>query len=82
MIDLRTIAYYFLVLQPPAERWGDYKQWKVCPKFSYASGFEPQIDPCCGAGDDSGLNDVKLHCTDPNGTPVLVELSFTNLVLL
>ena len=81
MINVWTISYYFLVLQPSSGVSGSYRNWKVCPKFSYASGFEPKIRECCG-GDATGLNDVKLHCSDPNGTPTLVDSSVSNLVSL
>ena len=46
--------------------WPSPNDWYQCPIFSYVSGFRPKLEECCGAGDDTGMNDLRLRCTDPN----------------
>ena len=52
--------------------WPSVNGWYQCPIFTYASGFNVHIDKCCGAArENTGLNDLELACTDPNGEVAL-----------
>lgn len=53
---------------PRLTDWGTWKEEEMCPPNSMVSGINLKIEPSLGyAGDDTGLNGIKLTCTTMDG---------------
>lgn len=61
-IDAIRVDYKSCITPKAQSHRGDWGPLEWCPYGQYAHGFSLKVEPNQGAGDDSGVNAVKLFC--------------------
>jgi hypothetical protein len=52
---------------PNIGAWGEWTDWAMCPRGTFAYGYNKRIEDYQGDGDDTALNWVKLDCRATEG---------------